>query len=51
MSLSTWVMVAGSPGVGSTTGMRPFSTAIRAAIRLSLRNRYSVGSGCVRRIL
>ena len=36
MSLSVWVTCSsGSPGVGSTTGIRPFSTAIRAAIRLS----------------
>ena len=38
MSLSTLMVFFDSPGVGSTIGIRPFSAAIWAAMRLSFMN-------------
>ena len=50
MSLSTWMVWDGTPGVGSTTGTRPLARAICAAMTLSFMNVYCVGLGCAWRI-
>jgi hypothetical protein len=50
MSLSNFAVVAGRPGVGSTTGTSPFASATCAAMMLSFTKSYWVGLGRACRI-